>query len=222
MAEVFSATLPTKFQDIGLAEECITAAVENSTACSKAFHRMGLFQWSKVSVEVMMDYSGQKKNIFPQRNNFENALKYLTEAVALKNQNFFAIVDWIELLLHRVEEKSDILLTEVFVELLSPNFDWTRTQMARLIFLNGCFLFITNKKKKATMDCWIRAYETYGSLHFQLVFKEARRFRWTSFDKNEILKLLSSSKRSSLKIVKRMINEVGKNSLIKKNVQNKS
>lgn len=49
MGEVFSVSLPVQFQDLDLAEECITTALQISPTCSKANHRMGLFQLFKVS-----------------------------------------------------------------------------------------------------------------------------------------------------------------------------
>lgn len=101
-------------------------------------------------------------------------MDYLSAAVGSKNENYYAIIDWIELLLNQAEQKSNIL-TEIFYELLSENFSWTRDEMARLTFLKGCFLFMINGNKEDIMDCWIRANDLSLGYYFQLTFKEAGR-----------------------------------------------
>lgn len=213
MCQVFSASLPKQFQDDDVAEECITAAIEISPTCSKANHRMGIFQWTKVR-SYFMDHPlyiqcFHNKIIISQRDDFENALEYLTTAIRYKNENYYAIIDYIELLIHDAEEKSDIL-NEIFEEILSKNFSWTRDERAHLIFLKGCFIFIIRGKKKDTMDCWIEAYKLCFAFHFQQVFGQASRFRWKAFEKSEILNLLTNSKRNFYKSVQKMICEVRK------------
>lgn len=140
-------------------------------------------------------------------------MEYLTTAVSFKNENAYAVIDYIELLIHQAEEKSAIL-KEVFEDIFSKNFSWTRDQVATLIFLKGCFIFIIRGKKKETMDCWIEAYKMCSASHFQKVFIEAVRFRWKSFEKSKILNLLTNSKRNYYTAVKKMICEV-RNSIAK-------
>lgn len=48
LGQVFSVSLPIKFRDMDLAEECIKAAIRLNPTCSKSNHRMGLFQFFKV------------------------------------------------------------------------------------------------------------------------------------------------------------------------------
>lgn len=136
-------------------------------------------------------------------------MEYLTVAVGCKNENFYAIIDWISLLICKVDQNSDILM-EIFEEILSTSYSWKPEEKARFNFLKGCFLFTIAGKKKATMDCWIRAYELHKMCHFQMTFMNAVRFGWEAFQKDKILRLLTSSKRNSYPVVKKMIYEVRK------------
>lgn len=56
MVEVFSVSLPSHFQDHDLAEEFATIAVQLSPDCSKPNHRMGIFQWMKVRLNIYPHY----------------------------------------------------------------------------------------------------------------------------------------------------------------------
>lgn len=150
-----------------------------------------------------------KIKLISQRKDYESALEYLTAAVGCKNENFYAIIDWISLLICKVDQNTDILM-EIFEEILSTGYSWKPEEKARFTFLKGCFLFTIPGKKKATIDCWIRAYELHKICHFQMAFMDVARFGWEAFQKDKILKLLTSSKRNSFPVVKKMIYELRK------------
>lgn len=209
MGEVFSVSLSQQFQDLDLAEECITTAIQMTPTCSKSNHRMGLFQWTKVRQEQQLpsDSCIKKFNLFSQRNNFDSGFEYLTTAVCLKNENFYALIDWIELALHQPSQKSANMLKENFKTIFSPNFSWTPDQAARLTFLKGCFLFLVKGQKRDILNLWCQAYRIDGTTrHFLVTFGEAKRFRWKNFGRKEILNYLPKLSKSPL--IKKMIVEV--------------
>lgn len=207
MGEVFSTSLPKKLQDLDLAEECMKAAINIRPTCYKSNHRMGIFQFKKV-----MQFTGDcsfielnKKKSF-QRHNYESALEYLSAAVQSKRNNFFALIDWITLLLYRVDNNINIL-NDVFENTFSNDSSWTTNEKARLVFLKGCFVFMTKEDKTEAMNLWMEAYKTneMGS-HFKKSFMDAKRFGWKKFDASEIQKFLPTS--SVDPIVRKMTDEV--------------
>ncbi|XP_037049347.1 uncharacterized protein LOC119083667 [Bradysia coprophila] len=201
LGEVFSVSLPIRLRDLELAEECIKVAIRLNPSCSKSNHRMGLFQFFK-------------------RRNFDSGLSYLVSAVGSKTENFYAVVDWIQLLIYKGEMKSETL-REIFENILSTDFKWTAVQTARLTFLKGCFNFIVKGNKEETMDSWIQAYNLDAeTLHFSMAFHEAKRFQWKCFDVKDILTVLTSSKLKADPIVKKMVNEIrARGAALKENFQ---
>ncbi|KAG4076821.1 hypothetical protein HA402_009167 [Bradysia odoriphaga] len=189
LGEVFSVSLPIRFRDLELAEECIKVAIRLNPTCSKSNHRMGLFQFFK-------------------RRDFDSGLRYLVSAVGTKTENFYAVVDLIQLLIHKAEMKAETL-SEIFENILSTDFKWTAVQTARLTFLKGCFNFIVKGNKKETMDSWIQAYNLDAETrHFSMTFHEAKRFQWKCFDVKDILTLLTSSMWKTDPTVKKIIEEI--------------
>lgn len=149
----------------------------------------------------------KKLNLFSQRNNFDSGFEYLTTAVCLKNENFYALIDWIELALHQPSQKSANMLKENFKTIFSPNFSWTPDQAARLTFLKGCFLYFVKGKKRDILHLWCQAYKIDGTTrHFLVSFGEAKRFLWKNFGRKEIVNYLPKLSKSP--IIKKMIVEV--------------
>lgn len=126
-----------------------------------------------------------------------------------KNENFYALVDYIQLLLHEADERAEFL-EEIFDQILSKEFSWAKQETARLNFLKGCFLFIINGNETETINSFVSGYAHGRTSYFQIAFSEAHRFKW---DKNEwnIERILNFLKKfSSFKVTKRMLCDVQK------------
>lgn len=133
-------------------------------------------------------------------------MEYLTVAVGVKNDNFYALIDWIQLLMHKAVESADIL-KEIFAGIFTANFSWASDEAARLIFLKGCFLFMIKGKRTEIIDLWCQAYKTDGSArHFRMTFIDSRRFSWRGFERKKLLNILP--KHITSNIFKKMVAEI--------------
>lgn len=134
--------------------------------------------------------------------------------------NFYAVVDWIQILIHQADQKSKTL-NDIFENIFSAEFKWTAGQTAHLTFLKGCFNFMIKGDNQETIDTWIQAYiMDEQSQHFSVTLSAATRFRWRGFDVRAILTLLTSSKRGTDSIVKKMVNEIrARGAMLKANTE---